>query len=128
MSTTRRSQGTDPRMKLAELLKSEPTLIEELRSLFAEESATPAPSEPVEIEAAFSGTNEDAPLQSQTGKSLKYEIDAFIVGDDGNVDVEGPKALVVVYLPPTVATDHITVDVMAAGFTTEGRVKASKSA
>ena len=111
-----------PREQLAALLGANPDLVTEIRDTLlggAEESG----EAPTVLATTFGGTSEGVPTVTQTRKSLKYEINAVDVSiEDGDVDEDSPKALVVCYLPPAMATKSIEVIIVAEGNQTAGRV------
>jgi len=106
------------RSQLVELLQENPALLAEVREMVGgnesvSEAATDEPRS-----AVFDGESTEKPIQSKTGKSLKYEVECWI-GDPE----DGPKALIVAYLPPEVATKTILVTVVAEGQATIGRAR-----
>lgn len=112
---------TDTRKQLKQLLDSDPSLVAELRSALGMDEAAHAPKEQAEaVSLVFEGTSSESPTRSQTAKSLKYQVDAPVA--DWSGEGEAPKALVIAYLPPEVATESIMVIIEAEGFVTEGRV------
>lgn len=110
--------SSNTRKKLAELLKDDPSLVEDLRSMLAEGAEDASP--PEEVSHVFEGTLSDATF-TQTRKSLKYDGKIAVI-DGENSEAE---AIVVVYLPPEVATSDIIVSVVADGATTSGRETSS---
>jgi hypothetical protein len=106
------------RQKLAELLKGDPSLIDDLRSMLAEEPTTEAPEE---LSHTFMGVSSEAPTKSQTGRSLKYQVDAIVDGADPDDD-DAPKAIVIAYLPAELATENVVITVVADGVSTAGRI------
>ncbi len=110
-----------PRSKLAELLREDPSLIDDLRTMLAEGDDA---DEDTYVSFSVEATLDD-PVRSQTGRSLKYDGQVVLDPEAGD---DSPKAIVVVYLPPEAATDQIDVLVSAEGATTEGREKASRKA
>lgn len=121
------SRSRNTRQQLKELLDSDPSLVAELRSALGmgEAPASSAPKEQEPISMVFEGTSSESPTRSQTAKSLKYQVEAPVA--DWTGDGEAPKALVIAYLPPEVATESILVIVEAEGLVTEGRVIAARS-
>ena len=110
------------RTQLVELLSKNPALLAEVRGMVGEDAG-----DSVEDEARstiFDGESDasEAPLQSKSGKSLKYEVLCFIDGVE-----DGPKALVVAYIPPELATKSILVTVVAEGSGTAGRERSSQA-
>lgn len=105
------------RTQLVELLSENPALLAEVREMVGgNEQVSAATDEP--RSAVFDGESSETPIQSKTGKSLKYEVECWI-GDPE----DGPKALIVAYLPPEVATKTILVTVVAEGKATVGRAR-----
>ena len=104
------------RQKLVELLKADPTIVAELRELIGDQSQDS--DDEAMVEAVFEGTSTEQPTKSQTGKSVKFEIEAPL---DGVEDAD-TKALVVAYLPPEVAADQIMVTVTSVGPKAQPRI------
>ena len=94
--------------QLAALLKSSPELAAELASLLVGAGDTPA----AELPREFSGRLGDPMVSPKSGKSVKY---------DGEAVVGGHKAIVVVYLPPEVATEAIDFELKLDGDTAKPR-------
>ena len=119
--------STSPRDQLAELLSSNPDLVTEIRDTLLGGAKEEAEATKL-LATTFGGTSEGEPTVTQTRKSLKYEINAVDVSiEDGDVDENSPKALVVCYLPPAMATKSIEVIIVAEGNQTAGRtVKARR--
>ena len=116
-----------PREQLAALLGANPDLVTEIRDTLlggAEESG----EAPTVLATTFGGISEGVPTITQTRKSLKYEVSATDASvADADIDDETPKALVVCYLPPAMATKSIEVIIVAEGNQTAGRtVKARR--
>lgn len=112
--------SANSRKKLAELLISDPSVMDDLRALLAE-SSDGDDEAPKELSHTFSGISSETPTKSQTGRSLKYQVNAVVDGADPD-DEDSPKAIVIAYLPAELATQTISVMVVADGATTKGRV------
>ncbi len=110
------------RTQLVELLSNNPALLAEVREMVGVNEGESAEDEA--RSTVFDGESDpsEAPLQSKSGKSLKYEVLCFIDGVE-----DGPKALIVAYIPPELATKTILVTVVAEGNGTAGRERSSKA-
>jgi hypothetical protein len=109
--------SNNAREALRALIANDPQVLQDLIAEISEaDTAT-------EIEPAiFDGTNAGQPRLSKSGQSLKYEAPCYIDGDE-----EGPKALVVAYLPPEVASESVTFQVMVGGEAATPKVSAKAS-
>ena len=101
--------------KLVELLEANPALMDIVQLRDADE-----PKAEVEMPQHFDGEvvyDEDRPVLSKSGQSVKYEAEGFATDSEG----VSHKVIVVAYLPPKAAREKLTFGLSLDGKAIEGR-------